>query len=146
MNNVIKIVKGYRDLVKKGASSIFTPIKIALFLVFILGLSFGIVYPLWSFATKDKELYSYFVIILILATLVLFLIYKTARYIYFNSFKKLLQDKIFPFLIKGTKILSVLSYTAITIFLFKYSIIYGVILLLTALVVIGYVKFVFKKA
>lgn len=146
MNTIKKIVTGYSELIKKGASSILTPVKIVIFLGVIFGLSLAIVYPLWTFANYDKVLYSNFVIIFILTLFVFFILYKAIRYIYFNSFKKLFTEILFPQIKKILKFVFVGAYSIATIYLLNYSIIYGLISIFVAIVIIGYVKFGFKKS
>lgn len=146
MNTFQRIVKGYSELIKKGASSILTPIKIIIFLGVIFGLSLAIVYPLWTFANYDKALYSTFVIIFILSLFVFFILYKAIRYIYFNSFKKLFTEVLFPHAKKILKFVFVGAYSIATIYLLNYSITYGLISIFVAIVIIGYVKFGFKKS
>ncbi|OQY38324.1 MAG: hypothetical protein B6229_06100 [Spirochaetaceae bacterium 4572_7] len=72
-----KIIIGYSRLFIETSKNIINPIKISLFLIGILGLSIGIVYPLWFLASENPELYSKAVTIAIYTILVLFFIYRS---------------------------------------------------------------------
>lgn len=145
MNTVKKIMVGYWNLIKKNTDTILAPFKIVLFLGIITALSFAIVYPLWSFANTNKELYSTFVVILIISLFAFFAIYKAARYVYFNSFKKLFKEIIVPFLIKFGRLSIFLFYIIITVYLLNISLVFGLISILIAIIVLGYIRFAFKK-
>lgn len=145
MNILKQISIGYYKTIKNNLGTLLLPFKVVIFLGLIVGVSFGIVYPLWLFATLDKELYSTFVIITILALTVIFIIYKAVRYIYYFGILRLLKEVILPVVIKVVKFSLVVSYIGTTAYFFKSKIILGVIMTLLGILAIGIIKFVYKK-
>lgn len=146
MNILKQIAIGYFKAIKDNLGTLLLPFKALFFLGLIVGISFWIVYPLWLFATLDKELYSTFVIITILALTAIFIIYKAARYIYYFGIVRLLKTIILPVVVKVGKFLLIVLYFATTIYFFQSKLFLGIIMTLLALLIIGLIKFVYKKS
>lgn len=143
MNPIKKISKGYLNFFLKSFTTIIIPIS--LFLIVVFGLSFLIVLPLWSLATADKELYSKVVIISSGSLISIFLLYKTIKYIIKNGFKKFFLTLLLPLIKKVLKIVVTLLLILVTINMFTYSALFGVIALIFTLFIFGLFKFAFKK-
>lgn len=134
MNSKIKIFSGLLQL-----------LTIVLFLIIILGLSLLIVFPLWSLATSNKELYSQIVLITSGSLISLFILYRIVRSIFKTGFKQFCKTALWPKTKSILKILGTLSLVVITINMFAYSIIIGIIAALMSVFILGFFKFALKK-
>lgn len=140
-----KIIIGYSRLFIETSKNIINPIKISLFLIGILGLSIGIVYPLWFLASENPELYSKAVTIAIYTILVLFFIYRSYATIKQDGFKTVMKFKVFPVLKKIIIFIGFIVIILLSIFIYTYNVAFGATSTILFLFIIGMFKFVYKK-
>ena len=140
-----KIIIGYSRLFIETSKNIINPIKISLFLIGILGLSIGIVYPLWFLASENPELYSKAVTIAIYTILVLFFIYRSYVTIKQDGFKTVMKFKVFPVLKKIIIFIGFIVIILLSIFIYTYNVAFGATSTILFLFIIGMFKFVYKK-
>lgn len=145
MNGIVKLFKGYGGILTSGSKKILTAFKILLFLCFVFALSLGIVYPLWILATKSAETYTFVVIVTFLSLIVIFLIFRVAKMIYNNGIKESYITYFLPKIKKLGKILVITLSVLLLVYIFAYSIIYGIIITTLLILFFGYFRFVYKK-
>lgn len=145
MNFLNKILKGYGNLIKSCSKTIFTTFKIVLFLIFVLSLSILIVYPLWNLATESPESYTLLVLIATITIFLVYNIYKIIVIIKNRGLKVFFFDILYPKLRKLFFIILIGFLILLTVYIFSFSVYFGLIISIFILIFYGYTKFVYKS-
>lgn len=141
MSVITNIFRGYSRLLLNSGKSIITGLKITFFILFILGLSVLIVYPLWYLADTSPYIYSKFVVITIITLGLCYLLYRLIRSIKTNGFVLFFRDKILKFFKRLFAFVMIISGVAATIYVFTKSLIIGLVASFFILFILGIVKF-----
>lgn len=145
MNSLSKIANGYGNLIKSFSKNIITTLKIILFLIFVFTLSILIVYPLWFLATESPEDYTLLVVVISLTLFIAFLIYKLISSLKSYGLKKTFLSVFFPRIKKVLFFFVVIFLLLLTVYIFTFSLIFGIVLSFLVFMFFGYIKFVFKS-